>query len=361
MSKLSFDDIVEDYNEKRSEVDDAIQEVMFQKLTDDHLSDRFGPARYQYDVDALQATLADPVWELLERGGKRWRPILFLLFAEGFGADTSKLMEYATITEILHTGTLLVDDVEDGGKLRRGEPAIHRDFGEDVAINAGNFCFFTPLKIVSHNPADVAPGTRLQVFEMLMEELNRIHLGQAMDIYWHNNPCSATEAEYLEMAACKTGGLARVAARLAAILTKQPQSVERQIAKYAETMAIAFQIGDDMLDLEYALESGGPFGKALGNDVKEGKTTLMVIHAMKEAEPQEAESLKRIIRSDENDQDAIRKAVDIMESTGSIEYARERARELSGEAVSYLDDVDLEPEIRDRLRKFPRLVVERDV
>lgn len=359
--RLSFDDIIEDYFQRRSEVDEAIEKVLSPNLTTDNLKNYFGPARYEYDTKAIQKTFADPVWELLERGGKRWRAILFLLIAEGFGADRSEFLEYATIPEILHTGTLIIDDIEDSGELRRGEPALHRIFGQDVALNAGNACYFTPLKIVSQNPADLSPTTRLRIYEMLMEELNRIHLGQAMDIYWHNNIGNVTEDQYFEMSACKTGGLARVAARIAAILTDQPESVEQQTAKYAETLAIAFQIGDDLLDLKYAMESGGQFGKAIGNDIKEGKMTLVIIHALKEADPEKAASLKEILRSDDIDEESVSEAMDIIAVTGSIEYARSKAREFSTRAVDYLDEIELEPKIHDYLSKFPRLVVDRDV
>lgn len=358
--RLSFTDIIEDYHERRIEVNDAIESTLSRELTNDFLSDFFGPARYQYDEDAIHETFAEPVWELLERGGKRWRSILFLLLIEGFGEERSEYLEYAIIPEILHTGTLIVDDVQDGGELRRGGPAIHQMFGRDVALNAGNACYFTPLKIISRNPGDLSPTKRLQLFEMLMEELNRIHLGQGMDIHWHNHFCGVSEDEYFEMSACKTGGLARVAARTAAIVTAQSESVERRIAKYAETLAIAFQIGDDLLDLEYALESGGQFGKAIGNDIKEGKITIMIIHALKEADPERAETLREILRASETDEESVTEAIDIMVSSGSLEYAREKAREFSAQAVSYLDDVDLDPEPHDCLRNFSRLVVKRD-
>jgi len=197
-------------SEWRPVVDETIESLFPRTIDDAYLTEFFGEATYAYDPAALQRALSDPIWDLLDRGGKRWRAVLFLLFVEAFGDDPDSYLEYAAIPEILHNGTIIVDDVEDGATHRRGDPALHHAFGTDVALNAGNAMYFLPLKIVTRNPGDLPADVRLDAYEMLMYELNRTHLGQGMDIHWHNEAeVSITESEYLEMCACKTGCLGR--------------------------------------------------------------------------------------------------------------------------------------------------------
>jgi len=342
-------------------IDGAIAELLPREIDDAYLREFFGEPTYRYDPAAIQRALADPVWDLLERGGKRWRAVVFLLLVEGFGEDPEDFLPYAIIPEVLHNGTIIVDDVEDGASMRRGEPALHRKHGVDVALNAGNAMYFLPLKIITRNPADLDAETRLESYEMLMYELNRTHLGQGMDIHWHNERAvRIDEAQYYEMCACKTGCLARIVARLAAIVTGQSEEVEHQVARYAEQMSIAFQIGDDILDVENTLDRAGEFGKEFGNDVREGKKTLMVIHAAEHAPAEDVARLEEILEAGDNTDEEILDAIDILQSAGSVEYARDRALELAEAARDELEGVDLGSEPAAQLAEFTTFVVERE-
>ncbi len=345
----------------RPKIDDAIAELVPRSIDEAYLSDFFGGPTYQYQPEAIQAALGDPLWNLLDRGGKRWRAILFLVFVEALGEDPERYLPFACIPEILHNGTIIVDDIEDGGKVRRGEPALHHVFGMDIALNAGNAMYFIPLKVIDRNTDLLDDSHRLQVYEMLTYELNRTHLGQGMDIYWHNQKSvTVDEQRYYEMCACKTGCLARIVARLAAIVTDQPAAVETQLATYAEEMSIAFQVGDDMLDIQHTLDQAGDFGKEFGNDIREGKKTLMVIYTAQHAPAEDVARLEEILWADENTDEEIMEAIDIMQSVDALEYAYERAETLSASARSRLDDLDLDADAEADLRKFTRFVIERD-
>ena len=348
--------------EWRPVIDEAMEDLLPREIDAEYLESFFGEPTYRYDPEGIQRALADPIWDLLDRGGKRWRAVLFLVIVEAFGEDPEEYLPYACIPEILHNGTIIIDDVEDEASMRRGEPALHHVYGEDVALNAGNAMYFLPLKVLTHDPGNVPADRRLAAYEMLMDELNRTHLGQGLDICWHNDAeVRIDREEYLEMCACKTGCLARIVARLAAILTGQPEEVEAKIADYAELTAVAFQIGDDILDVENSLGRAGDFGKEFGNDVREGKKTLLVLHAVEESDPETAERLQEILWADENTDEEVREALAILEDSESIEYARERALELAAQARGHVDDLDLEPEPARKLEEFTEFVVERDV
>lgn len=348
--------------EWRPVVDREIERLLPRDITDAYLTDYFGPASYEYDSDGLQRALSVPIWNLLDRGGKRWRAIVFLLLTEGFGEDPHEYLPYACIPEILHNGTIIVDDVEDGATMRRGQPALHRIEGVDVALNAGNAMYFLPLKVITHNPAGLSAETRLSAYEMLMHELNRTHLGQGMDICWHNKQTiDITEQEYLEMCACKTGCLGRIVAQLAAIVTDQDETVQQIAAKFAELMSVSFQISDDILDIETSDEDGGAFGKGVGNDIREGKKTLMVIHAANNAPPEKVARMEEILWADDNSPEETEMVVDLLYETGSVEYAREQAQAISKAARENLARLDIEPDIAEQLADFTEYVINRNM
>ena len=347
--------------EWRPTVDETIESLLPRAADDAYLTEFFGEATYAYDSAAIERALSAPIWDLLDRGGKRWRAVLFLLFVDALGEEPEAYREYAAVPEILHNGTIIVDDVEDGATHRRGSRALHHVHGTDVALNAGNAMYFLPLKIITRNPAGLSAETRLAAYEMLTHELNRTHLGQGMDICWHNDKeVDVSEPEYLEMCACKTGCLGRIVARLAAIVTGNDDA-EADLAAYAEEMAVAFQIADDVLDVEHAAEEGGAFGKGVGNDVREGKKTLMVIHAAEHAPPADVARLEELLWAEDNTDAEVREVVSILESAGSVEYARGVAEDLAASAKTHLAELDLAPEPAEKLAGFADFVVQREV
>ncbi|MES3516068.1 MAG: polyprenyl synthetase family protein [Natronomonas sp.] len=347
--------------EWRPTIDETIESLLPRSVDPAYLAEMFGEPTYTYDPEAVQRALSDPIWTLLDRGGKRWRAVLFLCFIEAVGEDPESYLEYALVPEVLHNGTIIVDDVEDGATHRRGGPALHHSHGTDVALNAGNAMYFLPLKVIARNPGDLPAELQLAAYEMLTVELNRTHLGQGMDICWHNErEINVTEPEYLEMCACKTGCLGRIVARLSAIVTDN-RGLEEDIARYAERLCVAFQIADDVLDIEHAFEEGGRFGKGVGNDIREGKKTLPVIHAAANGDPEDVARLESLLWAEENTDEEVLEAIEILRRTDSVEYARGVASELSVEAKGHIDDLDLATEPRRKLEAFADFVVQRDI
>jgi geranylgeranyl diphosphate synthase type I len=323
-------DIKKYLEEKRPIIDAAMKRVSPERYDQAYLERALGKPRFEHDQDSLNKSLAEPIWDLLNRGGKRWRPALFLLITELLGEDAKKLEDFAAIPELIHNGTLCVDDAEDLGELRRGKPCIHKLFGMDVAINTGNFMYYIPLLTLLEKKGMFDDKTLVRAYEAYIEEMIRISAGQALDIWWHKGRAPRiTEKQYLQMCAYKTGTLARLSARLAVILSGGPQELEDSLGRLAESLGVGFQIQDDALSA-----SPGEFskGKGFGDDITEGKRSLPVIHTLNNAPEEERRELLEILDRHTRDPKLIRRALEILSRNGSVEYARQAARKLMEEA-----------------------------
>jgi len=185
MNPPTIDDIFAQYVPKCQE---AIGKYLPRSFSKETLIKIFGEARYAYDQQSATNSLLIPIWDLLDRGGKRWRPVLVTLVAENLGGKEDVVLPAAYLCEIVHNGTLAVDDIEDNSKMRRGKPCLHLIYGVDVAINAGNAMYFLPLvelKELRKNNK-VSSDVLVKAYELYSEELTNLHLGQGLDIWWHS-------------------------------------------------------------------------------------------------------------------------------------------------------------------------------
>jgi len=355
-------DIEKFLQEKAAVIDQLIERYIPRNFEKNSLVFELNPPRYGYSLEALNQAVARPMWDFLERGGKRWRPALFLLVIEALGEDTEKFLDFAIIPEVIHNGTIMVDDVEDDSTLRRGKPCTHRIFGIDIAINTGNAMYFLPLLTLIKNRNKLPPRTFNKIYEIYTKEMINLSLGQAMDIAWHRGLANAdliTEAQYLQMCAYKTGTLARMAAKMAAVLANAEENVVEKLGKFAETVGIAFQIQDDVLDLtseEFAEKKGGR-----GQDIIEGKRTLMVIRTLEKAELGDKEKLKEILKMHTAEQRLRDEAINIMKKYGSIDYAKQFARNLVQQSWKEVDMLLPPSDAKEKLRAFAKYLVERKI
>ena len=346
--------------ELKTKIDMEMEKILPKIADKGYLEKIFGKSRYEYDVSAINNSLNKPVWDFLDRGGKRWRPALFLLVTEAIGGDLKKLQEFSVIPELVHSGSILVDDVEDDGDLRRGKPCTHKVFGMDVAINAGNFLYFIPLLSFTKNRSKFDDKTVIRVFEIYAQEMTNIHAGQAMDIWWHRGNENPNEAQYMQMCAYKTGTLSRTAVRFAVALSGGSVEQEEKIGKFAEAIGIAFQIQDDILDIVSSGEERKKFGKAIGNDIKEGKRTLIVIHTLEKASESDRERLLEILNSHTTNPKQIEEAISLLEKYGSINHAKQKAKELVLNAWKEMEPLLKESSAKKKLRDFAYFLIERD-
>lgn len=334
------------------------------KFNSESLERFLGKYRYRADIEAINKVIAEPIWELLDRGGKRWRSVLLLLIAETFGKKKEHVMDFVTMTEIVHNGSLIIDDIEDDSECRRGKPCLHKmeQYGLDVAINVGNFMYFLPLKVLSEKRKDLSPAKLLNCYEVYSSEMLNLHLGQGLDICWHSKKLQDKEPsidEYLLMCANKTGGLARMCAKLSAILCDAtPEQVEI-VGKFAESIGIAFQIIDDIMNVEPGKLSDSK--GMIGEDIHEGKRSIMVIHCLDKASEVDANRLKEILALKTTDQELIKEAISIMVKTGSIDYAKKKAEQLINEAWEEVSAILPDSPAKLKLRALVDFLLDRDI
>ncbi|MFH0956228.1 MAG: polyprenyl synthetase family protein, partial [Candidatus Aenigmatarchaeota archaeon] len=301
-------DAMEFIEGKKAAIDAAIRKYLPKDFDEKYIRWILGKPTYAYTTAAVQKTLAEPVHDFLGRGGKRWRPALFLLFTEALGGDQKKVSDFIVTLELLHEGSIMVDDIEDNSDMRRDKPCTHKLFGVDVAINAGNFMYFLAFSPLMKNGGNFGKDTLLRAWNAAIEEMIRIHYGQGTDIAWHNGLADAdnvSEQEYLQMCAYKTGVLSRLAARLAVILASGSAELEEKLGRFSESIGVAFQIQDDILNI--APTKG--WGKEVGDDINEGKRTLLVIHTLKKASPADRKRLIEILGMHSKDQRIIGEAI----------------------------------------------------
>jgi len=348
--------------EKASLINKLIERYIPRKHDKASIVFSLNPPGYDYNLEALNKTVTEPIWDFLDRGGKRWRPSLFLLVVEALGKDPETLQEFAIIPEVIHNGTIMIDDIEDNSEFRRGKPCTHRLYGLDVAINAGNAMYYLPLLTLLKNRDRLAADKLVRIYEIYAGEMINLSLGQAMDIAWHKGLADAnnlTERQYLQMCAYKTGTLARMAAKIAAVLCDASNDTVERLGRFAEALGVAFQIQDDVLDLtseEFAEKKGGS-----GRDITEGKRSLIVIRTLEKAKPADKKRLLEILTMHTTDQRLRDEAIKIMKRYGSIEYAAQFAKRLVAESWKEVDRLISPSDAKEKLKAFADYLIKRNV
>lgn len=351
-----------DWLEKlRSQIDKIIEKYLPRKVSKKWVEEVFGKEKYTFSLGAIQKGILNPIWEFLDRGGKRWRPALFLLILEILRGRTKKLKDFSIIPELIHQGSLIVDDIEDQGELRRGKPCLHKIFGIDLALNAGNFLYFFPIYIFEKNKRKIRKETYLKAIETYFEEMEKLHLGQATDIFWHRGfQKKISEKEYLQMTAFKTGCMTRLAAKLAAILAEKENLAEK-IGGFIESIGIAFQIQDDILDITLEGKERKKFGKVFGNDIKEGKRSLMVIYTLRKANKKDRERLIEILEKHTDDLKEKKEAIKIIEKYGGIDWARDISQKIVRENWAGLEKILPPSKNKNKLKELVFYLIERKI
>ena len=291
--------------------------------------------------------LYEPLLSYSQNGGKRHRPLICFAACLAVGGDMVRATSAAAAIEHFHTAALIHDDIADEAELRRGEPCLHLREGVGLAINMGDLALSLVNGTVMNDPA-LDDATKVRVVTELIDMTRRTIEGQALDIGWaRDGRYDITPEDYLVMATHKTAHYSgAVPLAIGAIIGGGTEAEIEALRNYGLDTGLAFQIQDDLLNLIGSEESTQ---KDFRNDITEGKRTLMVVHALQHSGDGDRDRLIEILSSKERDLDVLSEAVGIMDKSGSIDYARNYAENLTSIAKNRLIDMVAPSQARDLL------------
>lgn len=256
-------------------------------------------------------------------GGKRLRPALSLLAARALDYRGSHHVEVAAIIELVHTATLLHDDVVDDSRLRRGRETANLIWGNEASVLVGDFLYSRAFQMM-------VALRDLRVLEILAAATNVIAEGEVMQLVNCNDP-DLTQERYLDTIRFKTARLFEAAAQLGVVVARGSEELESSLAAYGRHLGTAFQLVDDALD--YAADSS-TLGKSLGDDLAEGKPTLPLLYAMWHGNPEQSALIRAAI--EQGGRERLGGILTTIESTGAIQYTLALAEQEAAAAQAAL-------------------------
>ncbi len=301
--------------------------------------------------------LYGPLMRYSQNGGKRHRPLICFAACLAVGGDVDRATSAAAAIEHFQTAALIHDDIADDSELRRGAPCLHLTEGVGPAINMGDLALMLVNGTVIKDPA-LDDVTKVRVVGELIDMTRRTVEGQALDLGWaRDERYDISPEDYLVMATHKTAHYSgAVPLAIGAIVGGGTETEVEALRNYGLDTGLAFQIQDDLLNLVGKEESTK---KGFRDDITEGKRTLVVVHALQSLKGADRERLVHILSSKEKDPAVLGEAVLLMQQSGSIDYARTYAENLTSIAKNRLRDMIEPSSARDLLESMADWFVNR--
>ena len=292
--------------------------------------------------------LGSVLTHIRQRGGKRMRPILILLTAKNFGKVSQVTQNAAIGLELLHTASLVHDDVVDESSERRGQASVNATYDNKVAVLVGDYILSTALLKVSL--------TDNQKIIQLLAELGRtLAAGEILQLSNIQNQ-EFSEDVYYQIINNKTAALFEACAKIGALSAGASEEEIVAAAKFGQNIGMIFQIRDDIFDYFDSKE----IGKPTGNDMVEGKLTLPVIYALNNSSYESMNTLARKVKAGTINSDEIAVLVEFTKQQGGIEYAERRMEEIAEDSRVFIDQYVKEKAIKDALTAYLDYVIQRN-
>jgi len=292
------------------------------------------------------------VWDLLDRGGKRFRPALTFLACECVGGQKESAVAAAASVELLHNMTLIHDDIEDESELRRGKPCIHRIYGIPTAINAGDAMLIKVFEIA--NSSSIREDLRRKLVSQIAKRAYEITWGQAFEFsMWKRKQFS--EDEVIKLLKFKTGALTGLSLEAGAISGNATEEQLEALGEFGEAVGIAFQIVDDVLNVQGNVKE---YGKEIGGDIREGKKTVLAAHLLRVARPSDRKTFRKLLGNNNITKTGLRQAIALYGKYGSVEHAKTQANAYLKKSIKALDMLP-ESEAKSNLTTIAEFLVTR--
>ena len=282
-----------------------------------------------------------------QRGGKRMRPMLILLTAKNYG-DVSDVTQNAALgLELLHTASLVHDDVVDESDQRRGQPSVNASYNNKVAVLVGDYVLSTAL-------LRVALSENQEIVQELAELGRTLAAGEILQLSNISNQ-EISEDVYYQVINKKTAVLFEACCKLGAISVGAPRDVIEKAAKFGNNIGMIFQIRDDIFDYYDSAE----IGKPTGNDMLEGKLTLPIIYTLNQYKNDAVLNLAKKVKAGTINQDEIAVLIEFAKQYGGIKYAEKKMEEFAKECQSFIDEC-VKPELKDSFKAYLDYVIQRN-
>jgi geranylgeranyl pyrophosphate synthase len=298
-----------------------------------------GPPTWKHVLEPYTEILSRPIWDLIDRSGKHWRPLFGILMLEAMGTPSAPYEQLiSSVAELIHAGALIVDDIEDDSKLRRSQECLHLRYGVNVALNAANALYFFPGAAVLQHPL-LSAEKRGRLLEIKEQAAIDAHCGQTTDIYWsqnmrHEQLCQwladDIESMILQMYVFKTATAPKALAQMAALLADADAALTSLSVDFAQSLGVAFQIVDDIHNFSQASD----WTKVAGEDLATGKLTFVIVSAIRRLAARDSRRLQEILCSQalRNDPAALDEGIQLILKSGSLDYCRDLAKKMSEDA-----------------------------
>lgn len=304
-------------------------------------------------IDSLDSTdvgiIKKIVNHIIKSGGKRVRPILVILTSKLCGFKGEKHIRYAAVIEFIHTATLLHDDVVDNAETRRGSSTVNTLWGNEASVLVGDFLYSKSFELMSKDGNS-------KIIEAVSRATTVLSEGEILELMKTSDP-TTTEDEYLEIIIKKTAILFSVACEIGAILGKKDTKTRHLLRDFGKNLGIAFQLVDDLLDYT---SYNNKLGKQVGTDLKEGKVTLPLIHALKHAKNKEKKLIVNTLKKQSITNADFEKIKRIIEETGGFEYTYETTKKYINASKKCLETFKDSP-YKDALFTLNDIMLNRDM
>ncbi len=264
---------------------------------------------------------------ILTRRGKRLRPAFVFLSSGQMAADPARAMLAALAVELIHTATLLHDDVIDLSSTRRGQPTVNSKWNNLVSVLMGDYLFSKAFRLL-------VQAKSVDLVEAFSQATERVSVGQLVEIQ-HINNFDIGEADYFSLIADKTASLFAVSCETGAILAGRPAWERERVRDFGEKVGVAFQISDDLLDI---VGTEAVTGKTVGNDLREGKVTLPLIYTLGNGGSSRKSEIVSLLRNG-SENGAVEKVTRFIQESGGVEFAQKKALEYGQQAFDLLEDL----------------------
>ena len=305
-------------------------------------------ALFESSLTYGEGMLESALSHIRQRGGKRMRPILMLLMAKNYGAVSEVTQHSAVGLELLHTASLVHDDVVDESSERRGQASVNATYNNKVAVLVGDYILSTALLHVSYT-------NNQHIVEYLAELGRTLAAGEILQLS-NIQRQDISEDVYYQVIKQKTAALFEACAAIGALSAGASDEQVERARQFGLQLGIMFQIRDDIFDYFDSKE----IGKPTGNDMAEGKLTLPVIYALNNTNFESMQTLAKKVKAGTINSDEIAVLVEFTKQQGGIEYAEQKMGEFSQECKRYIDECVKEPAIKEALTAYVDYVVQRN-